>query len=330
MRHNNSSFAFYHKRPSFAYNVRLFSTRRRRPIPEGWATGDNVAAFNVTTSTEALFPGSTAIALNEAGDCALFGGADGMAGVYDLNQKKVMATFNVGSAVTDVLWSGSRQFVATSSGAVKVFQDGNQIEELTSHAGAATSLALHPSKAFLATAGTDKYFKFHDLETYRMVSQVYTEAEISCCEFHVDGMLFFTGSPDRRIRIFDVKSGTSVAVLEGTGPIQDIDSSENGTWFVVAEKGSSNVVVWDLRKQAPIKVLDVGSPVDSVRFDYTGRFLAAGGSGSVSVQEYTKSSKSWSEPVRKAVPARALAWGAQATSLVALTPEGGLSILSEA
>lgn len=329
-RHNSSTFACSPRYAFLANNFRLFSTRRKRPIPEGWATGDSVAAFDVITSTEKLFPGSTALTLNEAGDCALFGGADGTAGVYDLNQNKVVATFKAGSAVTDVLWSGSRQFVASSSGAVKVFQDGNQIAELSSHAGAATSLAIHPSKAILATAGSDKRFMFYDLENFRMVSQVYIEAEITCCDFHVDGLIFFTGGPDGKIRIFDVKTGSSMAVLDTNGPIQSIAFSENGTWFAVAEKGSSSVAVWDLRKQAPIKMLDVGSSVDSIRWDYTGQFLATAGSGSVSVQQYTKATKSWSEPLRKAVPARAIAWGDHASTLVALTPEGGLSILGGA
>jgi pre-mRNA-processing factor 19 len=94
------------------------------------------------------------------------------------------------------------------------------------------------------------------------------------------------------------------------------------------QKGSSNVSVWDIRKQNVVKVLEAGSAVDSAKWDYTGQFLAAAGAGSISVQQYTKSSKSWSEPVRKAVPAKDVAWGAGAQSLVALTPEGGISILS--
>lgn len=235
-----------------------------------------------------------------------------------------------GSPVTDTKWWDSKAVVATSSGAVKIFENGDEIAQLGSHAGAATSIALHPSGAILASAGMDKRFMFHDLSTFKMVSQVYTEAEITCCAFHVDGLLFFTGGADGNIRIFDVKTGNSMAVLETGGPVRSISFSENGTWFAVAEKGSSSVSVWDLRKQVPIKVLDVGSAVDSIHWDYTGQFLATAGSGSVSVQQYTKASKSWSEPVRKAVSARDVAWRANASSLVALTPEGGLSILGAA
>ncbi|KAF2794275.1 Prp19-domain-containing protein [Melanomma pulvis-pyrius CBS 109.77] len=308
----------------------LFATRRKRPIPDGWATADDITSFDVTNSSEPLYPGSNCLSLNESGDLALFGGADGVAGIYSLAKEKVVHVLKCGTPVTATAWWGARAIVGTSAGVVKVFEDGDETAQLGDHAGPVTSIALHPSGAILASGGSDKRFIFYNLSNLKVVSQVYTESEISCSAFHVDGVLFFTGTVDGKIRIFDVKTGSSMAVLDTTGPVRSISFSENGTWFAVAEKGSSSVAVWDLRKQAPIKLLDVGTPVDSIRWDYTGQFLATAGSGSVTVQQYTKASKSWSEPVRKAVPARDVAWGANASSLVALTPEGGLSILGAA
>lgn len=306
----------------------LSSTRRKRPVPDGWATGDDVSAFDVTSSSDPIYPGSTAVSIDQTGELALFGGADGVAGVYSLSKQELVYTLKAGSAITATKWWGERAVVATSSGMTKVFKDGDEIAQLASHAGPVTGISLHPSGDILATTGSDKRFVFHDLATFKPLSEVYTEAEITCCDFHVDGLLFFTGSSDGNIRIFDVKTGDKVAAMEADGSVSSISFSENGTWFAVAVKGSSLATVWDLRKQTSIKAFDVGSPVDSVRFDYTGQFLAMAGSGSVSVQQYIKSSKSWSEPLRKAVQAKDVAWGAKATSLVALTPDGGLSILS--
>lgn len=236
-------------------------------------------------------------------------------------------TLKAGSPVTTTAWWGDRAVVATASGVVKIFEQGEEVAELGAHAGPVTSIALHPSKALLASAGTDKRFMYHDLSTFKTVSQVYTEAAISVCAFHVDGFLFITGGHDGKMRIYDVKQGTSIATLDGTGPIRSIAFSENGTWFAVAEKGSSSVSVWDLRKQKAIKVIDVGGPVDSLRWDYTGQFLATAGPSSITVQQYTKAGKSWSEPLRKAVAARDVAWGANASSLIALNLDGGLNIL---
>lgn len=239
-----------------------------------------------------------------------------------------MHVLKAGSAVTATAWWEDRAIVATAAGTVKIFEDGNEIAQVGSHAGAVTSLSLHPSSRLLASAGADKRFAFHDLSTFKTVSQIYVEADITCSAFHVDGLLYFVGSSDGMIRIFDIKNGTAMAELETGAPVSAISFSENGTWFAVVNKGSSNVSVWDIRKQNVVKVLDAGGPVESTTWDYTGTYLAIAGSGSVSVQQYTKASKSWSELMRKAVPAKDVAWGAKATSLVALTPEGSVSILS--
>ncbi|KAF2733619.1 Prp19-domain-containing protein [Polyplosphaeria fusca] len=305
----------------------LFSTRRKRPIPNEWATGEDLSAIQVTDTIDSMYPGSSSISLDETGDLALFGGQDGVAGVYSISQQKLVHTLKAGSPVTATAWWGSRALVGTTAGTVKMFEDGQEMQQIGAHAGAVTALALHPSGAMLASSGTDKRYFYYDLSTFQVLTSNYVDSDISTCTFHVDGLLFFTGSTDGTMRIFDVKAGTRVATLESTGPVGHMSFSENGTWFAVAFKGSSSIQVWDLRKQALLKDLDIGSPVDKVHWDYTGQFLATAGPGSVSVQQYTKSTKTWSEPFRKAVAAKDVAWGVNGSSLVALTPDGGLSIL---
>lgn len=240
----------------------------------------------------------------------------------------MVQALKAGSAVTATAWWGARAVVATSAGTVKIFEQGSEIAQVGSHAGAVTSLSLHPSGRLLVSAGADKRFALHDLSTFTTVSQVYVEADITCSTFHVDGMLLCIGSSDGKIRIFDIKTGNVLAKLETGAPVLAISFSENGIWFAVVNKGLTNVSVWDIRKQNVLKVLESGSQVESTKWDYSGQYLAIAGKGSVSVQQYTKASKSWSELLQKAVPSKDVAWGANAGSLVALTPDGGLSILS--
>ena len=152
-------------------------------------------------------------------------------------------------------------------------------------------------------------------------------AELSTGEFHPDGQLFAVGATNGQIQVFDVKTGTKMANFDGSGPIQALAFSENGTWLASAVKGQTIISIWDLRKSAEIKVHDIGNVVTSITWDYTGQFLAAAGPGSVTVLHYAKSSKSWSEPFRKAVPASAVAWGAQAQSLLVLGIDGAVNIL---
>lgn len=91
--------------------------------------------------------------------------------------------------------------------------------------------------------------------------------------------------------------------------------------------GSTSISVWDLRKSKLLKVLETGTKITSIDWDYTGQFLLSGGPNGVTVQQYTKSTKEWSEPLRSAVPAAAVAWGSKAQSILAYNDQGVLTVL---
>ena len=127
-----------------------------------------------------------------------------------------------------------------------------------------------------------------------------------------------------------MKTGENAANFDLEGPVQALDFSENGIWFAAVAKGSNSVVIFDLRKEgkaAEAKILEIGGQVDSIRWDYTGQFLAASGPRGLTISQYTKSSKSWSDVINLAVPATALAWGPQASSLVTVNGDGVVTIL---
>jgi pre-mRNA-processing factor 19 len=114
--------------------------------------------------------------LDEAGKLALVGGSKNVAGVYSIEENKVRETLEVGSPVTDAVWFGSSPVYSTTSGAVKIFSNGNESATFSSHAGSASRLALHPSGEILASVGVDKSFVFYDLPGGKAVTQVYTNS----------------------------------------------------------------------------------------------------------------------------------------------------------
>lgn len=142
--------------------------------------------------------------------------------------------------------------------------------------------------------------------------------------------MFAAGGQDGQIRLFHVKSGEHAASFDLGGAVQDLTFSENGIWFAAVAKGSSSVVIFDLRKEgdaAKVKVLEIGGQVDSIKWDYTGQFLAASGPGGLTVSQYTKSLKSWSDVISLAVPAAAVAWGPEAKKLITVSREGSVTVL---
>ena len=134
---------------------------------------------------------------------------------------------------------------------------------------------------------------------------------------------------DGQIKLFDVKTGAQAAMFDLAGAVKTLFFSENGTWLAAVTESSSTVSIWDLRKMTEIKSLETGSSrVDSIYWDYTGQFLLTGGPEGLTVQQYSKASKAWSEPLKSAVPAVAVAWGRGAHQIAALNAEGVVTILA--
>jgi pre-mRNA-processing factor 19 len=152
----------------------LSKSRKKRPVPEGWVSADEVSSFEPTTVNSLPVPQATALDLE--GSYAVAGGLNGEAAIYSIEADNVERTVPVNEPVTDTLWSGSKVFFATSQGNIKVYEAGNEIGTLSEHAGAASGLSLHPSGELLASVGTDKSIVFYQLETLKRVARAYADA----------------------------------------------------------------------------------------------------------------------------------------------------------
>lgn len=272
-----------------------------------------------------------------------------MVGVYSLTDKRVAQTLQTNGPVTDALWAGDKAVVASATGSVKVFENGNEVASFNSHAGEATALTLHATGDIVASVGVDKSYVLYDLTTNSVLTQVFSDAckeiqqtparilnrsltfnssaALLSVNFHPDGHLIAAGGVDGQIKIFNTTSGTPAADYSSSGPVKGLFFSENGVFLAAVAENSTVVSIWDLRHSKETKVLDTGNKVDSIYWDYTGQFLLTGGPSGVTVQQFTKSTKEWSEPLRSAVPAAAVQWGPAAQSIVVLNAEGGITVL---
>ena len=136
---------------------------------------------------------------------------------------------------------------------------------------------------------------------------------------------------DGKIRIFDVSSGREAAVIELGGPVKSLQFSENGTWLACVARNSTVISIWDIRKIAngALKELEIEGPVDAVEWDYTGQFLAAAGPGGVTVNQWSKVSKEWSELLKSPNPAASVIWGKYAQSLLTTNADGAVNIMTQ-
>ncbi|KAJ9629731.1 hypothetical protein H2203_002112 [Taxawa tesnikishii (nom. ined.)] len=302
----------------------------------GWlGDGGNDTIFGRATNDADILPRQPLSGSGQHRRPCSFGGANGAAGVWSISQNSLVETLDGGNGtVTDGVWAGTRAVLALSTGAVKVFEDGAEVASFNQHAGSVRAVALHPCGDIIASVGADKSYILYDLQSLKPITQVPTDSQLTTAAFHPDGHLFAAGTSTGMIKLFDVKTSENAANFTSASssgaPVASLSFSENGTWLASALAQSTSVSIWDLRKMAELKVLDIGTGISSVEWDYTGQFLAVCGQGCVAVQQYEKASKSWLEPFRKAISAVDVKWGANAKSLLALTGDGAVSVLGSA
>ncbi|TGZ82975.1 putative cell cycle control protein [Ascodesmis nigricans] len=308
----------------------LSSGRKKRQVPADWATAETISTFKPVSTSEPLYPGAKSLALDATGDLALLGGADGITGVYSLSQQQVLNPLKGDDgAITDVAWAGKRAITASAGGVVRIWDSGES-QAMKTHAGSVTAIAVHPSGSLLGSVGIDKSYVLSDLVSAKSVTQVYDDHSFTSAAFQPDGHLFAAGTQSA-VKIYDVRSSSIAGAFEPLpGAVTSLDFSENGFWLALSVANQNSVEIWDLRKLAQIKALDTGSRVDHVKWDYSAQFLSTAGPSGISVQQYTKATKSWSEPLRAAVPAVATAWSPRASGLVTLNKDGVITVLGSA
>lgn len=147
---------------------------------------------------------------------------------------------------------------------------------------------------------------------------------LTTCAFHPDGHLFAAGTSAGDIKVFATTTGEQAAVFSLGAPVQALAFSENGFWFAASGKDQPTIQIFDLRKEgeaAKIKELATGE-AHRLAWDYSGQYLATAGPTGLSVQQYAKGSKKWSELLRNSVPALDLRWGPAAKYLVTASADG--------
>ena len=156
---------------------RLSKTRRKRPVPDEWATADDIQTYDVKTTVDSQFTGSKSLSSDETGEFFLCGDSDGTMGIYDLQQGAFTTRSNLGAgAVIGGSWCNDRQAVSTSSGAVVVAQEGAVQAKFKQHAGPANAVAGHPCGDILASVGSDKSYILYDLSTMKVLTQIYGDS----------------------------------------------------------------------------------------------------------------------------------------------------------
>lgn len=128
--------------------------------------------------------------MDSDGKLALIGGLDGAGCLYSIPKRETIRVLEASSkSITDVLCLDLEQnlttAVATSTGAVKIFEGESEVKSFDAHDGAAVALALHPSRDILASTGEDSKTVLYDLVEKRVLAERTSPSGGACLvEFH--------------------------------------------------------------------------------------------------------------------------------------------------
>jgi pre-mRNA-processing factor 19 len=244
----------------------------------------------------------------------LTGGVDKNGKLFNTKTQQIEATLSGhNKKISSALFHPSAELVLTSSydKTVKIWAPSkvssakvtyNAAHTFEGHEHAVSMVSLHPTGDYFLTGSLDGSWAFYDLRGGNRLLHTYlcekaSSDETLCVRFHPDGAIFGSGSKNRVVQMWDIKSQQNVATFEGhIGQVNTLSFSENGYHLA---SGSQDGVVkfWDLRKLKSFFELDFNTltksskkngPIHEVAFDPSGSYLAVASSNVVILKEAGK------------------------------------------
>jgi pre-mRNA-processing factor 19 len=277
-----------------AVSTKLSKGRKKRAVPEGHATQEQIAGYGEKSSHPihgASKPGILTVSVDAKDpNTVVTGGADGAAMVFNRASGKVTATLSGHKKkINQVVAHPSKDLVFTASAdkTARVWSktggDFATACQVTCHKDEVSGLTCHATGDYFVTSSLDSTWAFHDIAAGKCLVQKH-DAEIkkgfTSATFHPDGLILATGTSDARIRIWDIKAQQNVATFDGhDAGVQAIAFSENG--YYMASGDGAAIKLWDLRKLKNFQTVEL--PATAVQFDGSAQFLAAGHGKEISV-----------------------------------------------
>jgi len=171
------------------------------------------------------------------------------------------------------------------------------LTRITGHSRKVTILLFHPTaQNLLASASADLSIKFWNVETGEeklCISGAHSEAIYSMC-FNYNGTLLATTSKDKKIRVFEVRSGTLLQEATCHHGIKSTQIVWLGNSSFIATTGFSKtsdrqIMIWNANDlSAPVKIenLDTSSGVLVPYFDADTSMLYIAGKGDGNIRFY--------------------------------------------
>ncbi|DAZ97302.1 TPA: hypothetical protein N0F65_009835 [Lagenidium giganteum] len=262
-------------------------------------------------------PGVLSVAIDPKNTArVLTTGVDKHAKLFDKQTQQLVATLSGHTKkVSHAVFHPTADVVVTASHdkTVKIWNGKdksssfNVVHSLGDRDDAATMASIHATGDYVISSSLDASWAFHDLRTGKLIARSFLTGERSvdtplsdealCIQFHPDGGIFGTGSKNKVVQMWDVRTLANVVTFDGhTGAVEALAFSENG--YQLASGSHDGVVkFWDLRKLKSVFELDLKQhsqgkkkvgPIYDVCYDPSGTHLAVASSSVQILKEVGK------------------------------------------
>mmetsp|Transcript_20728 Transcript_20728/g.58334 ORF Transcript_20728/g.58334 Transcript_20728/m.58334 type:complete len:484 (+) Transcript_20728:188-1639(+) len=273
---------------------KLSAGRKKRQISQSLAKAEDICQYGELSSHpihKASEPGITCVAVHPNNpDRIVSGGVDKVVVLFNrTSQKKVATLTGHSKRINEVMFHPTEELVFSASAdkTVRIWSGTPSgydcTQRIRTHTHEVTSMHLHPSGDYLATASLDETWALADVKSGNNLLHVQAvdNPSVHCIRFHPDGLLVATGGKDSIIRLWDVKDkGKNVAKFTGhEGLVSSLAFSENG-YYMASASADNTVKMWDLRKLkdfATATLTDSDNTPQRVTFDHSGVYLAVAG-----------------------------------------------------
>jgi len=262
----------------------LSKERKKRDIPDTLPSPSDLAKFNVVksaTTHKSSSPGIKCLDIHPENDNLLLtGGVDRALVLYDRSKGRKAGTCNGHEKpVTFVSFHPSERLVSASlDNTVKLWSKKGRSWKEDSSLDLQVPIntaVLHPLPDLLLTLGDGEWHISDLTNATPLLVKKKVEGAVSL-DCHPDGMIFATGTDGSGIRIWNAISGENAANLEGhSGAVTALSFSENGYYLASAGK-DAKLKIWDLRLPKEVFNMDLDGAVNTLSWDHSGKYLAAG------------------------------------------------------
>lgn len=195
----------------------------------------------------------------------LSGGKDGQAILFNTKDESVLAKIAPfkDNAVSIARFLPGQNFTSESESVYAVLgsnqknqcglfnlKSGQEEYSISGHSAGVSDISFQPLNEYIAVAGKDGSWSFHNIAQGVRLGQWEEEAPISSIRFHPDGLVLAVGLKTGVVKVYDIRDQKVAMTLAGRdSEVNSLEFSNKGIYLAASWKDQDVCRIFSLHKQ---------------------------------------------------------------------------------